>query len=211
MTSTEQASQSGPSSHGGGSRSFLRVLALGLAILALATASSYMVGRELGPKVPEAGSCVPTERYHMAESYRPGAPYRSKVGDGSVLYTGSVRVWPTCLPVAGVSVDVWYTDVDGFYNNETRLQVRTDMNGDWSMRTGPLSPDVRPYHVHLKVYGPGIRPMTTAQYPDSSTSGGRYDLVVLEANGEGPEGFLETEPSSGESDDDVKKKKEGQR
>lgn len=178
-------------------------------VLALSFTLSFAAVRSTAVDPPEAGSCVPTERYNMAESYRPGAPFRESVADGSVLYEGTVRVWPSCLPVPGVVVDAWFVDENSYYTNETRLQVRTDATGRWYYRSGPLGMEVQPHHVHLKVYGPGVRPMTTAVYPDTATSGGRYDLVVLEANGTGPAGFLETEPSSGESKEEVAAKKEG--
>lgn len=80
--------------------------------------------------------CFPTERYHMAESYRPGGEYKDISGDGLVSYKGVVRVFPECKRGVGLDIEFWFGDKEGYYTLDTRLKVKTDYKGEFTFKTG---------------------------------------------------------------------------
>jgi len=150
--------------------------------------------------------CYPTERYHMAESYRPGGDYKDISGDSSISYSGVVRVFPECKRGSGLDIEFWFGDKEGFYTLDTRLKVKTDYKGEFMFKTGEFLKGFLPYHIHYKVTGPGIRPMSGTYYPVSEKSGGYIDITILKANAIEPADYLTKPPSSGESLDQVKKR-----
>jgi hypothetical protein len=141
-------------------------------------------------------SCTPTKRYAMAESYRPDAPERAIIGDGSVLHHGRVLAWPNCLPVANAKVEFWAGGPNGFYDADHRATIYTNERGYWFLYGDAIGiPNV---HVHFLVSAFGVRPVTSAYYPESARSGGYYDLVVIPAGSSGPENFFDTQLKTGE-------------
>jgi hypothetical protein len=172
--------------------------------------SSGAVGYQNASRTP-AGECYPSDRYNMAESYRPDAPLRSVIGTGTVRYSGKVLAWPDCLPVQDAEVEFWSWGPDGIYTSELRATLITDKQGNWEVLSSEMDPTKTPYHMHIKVTGPGIRPVTTAFYPETHDQGGIFDIIVLPANSSGPEGFLDQPVMTGEDPEDARKRAEGQR
>ena len=147
----------------------------------------------------------------MAESYRPDAPVRDVLGTGTVRYSGKVLAWPECLPVRDARVEFWSWGPDGIYTSDYRATLITDAEGNWEVRSSEMDPMKPPYHLHIKVTGPGIRPMTTAFYPITHDGGGEFDIVVLPADSTGPEGFLDQPLMTGEDPEEAKKRAEARR
>lgn len=119
--------------------------------------------------------------------YRPDAPFRSNLRgddpDGEVLIVeGLVLGHPGRRPLSGAVVDVWQANHLGHYDNETgdfdatrfalRGRVKTDNHGRYRFETtmpanyalGPDTPQLRPKHIHFKVFAPGHVPLTTQMY-----------------------------------------------
>lgn len=180
-------------------KKIVKITILSLIILLLIALEVNRVGKN---------DCYPTERYHMAESYRPGGDYKDISGDSSVRYKGVIRVYPECKRGAGLDVELWFGDKDGFYSLDTRLKVKTDYKGEFKFTTGEFLKGFTPYHIHYKVTGPGIRAMSGTYYPIDEKSGGFINITILKANASEPEDYLERSPSSGESVDQVSKKDE---
>ncbi|MFN8526740.1 MAG: dioxygenase [Chloroflexota bacterium] len=108
---------------------------------------------------------------------------------GEVLFlTGQVRDATTNAPIPCAVVDVWQTNLSGYYENEDphqaefnlRGRVQCDAQGIYDVRTvvpgpyqiargGPVGEfllsvgrhDWRPAHIHTKVYASGYVPLTT--------------------------------------------------
>jgi hypothetical protein len=144
-------------------------------------------------------NCYPSERYHMAESYRPGGDYKNVSNEGSVEYRGVVRVYPDCKRGKELDIELWFADSKGFYSLDTRLKVKSNWNGEFKFKTGPFLKGSLPYHIHYKVSGRGIRSLTGTFYPDSENSGGVLDITVVKANINKPTSYFNKAPSSGES------------
>jgi hypothetical protein len=177
------------------------------AVLFLGSAAvGYGKGNQISVK-----DCYPTDRYNMAESYRPDAPERSVLGTGTVRYSGKVLAWPDCLPVRDALVEFWSWGPDGIYTSDYRATVTSDAQGNWEVFSSEMDPTKTPYHIHIKLTGPGIRPMTTAFYPETHNGGGVFDIIVLPANSAGPVGFLEQPVMTGEDPEEAKRRMEGNR
>jgi hypothetical protein len=179
-------------------------------VLAVLFFASSAVGYVKG-STPPAVDCYPTDRYNMAESYRPDAPLRDVVGAGTVSYSGKVLAWPDCLPVQNARVEFWSWGPDGIYTSVHRATVLSDQSGKWEVFSSEMDPTKTPYHIHIKVTGPGIRPLTTAFYPETHNGGGVFDIIVLPADSAGPQGFLDQPVLTGEDPEEAKKRKEDRR
>ena len=152
--------------------------------------------------------CYPTDRYNMAESYRPNAPIRDTLGTGTVRYSGKVLAWPDCLPVKDARVEFWSWGPDGIYKSDYRATLFSNNKGEWEVYSSEMDQMKNPYHIHVKVTGPGIRPVTSAFYPITHNGGGEFDIIVLPAESTGPEGFLDKSPKTGEDPEEAKKRAE---
>jgi len=180
-----------------------KIVKVSLFIVTMVTLIALVSNRDEKNKL-----CYPSERYHMAESYRPGGEYKDSSGDGSVSYRGVVRVFPECKRGSGLDIEFWFGDKEGFYTLDTRLKVKTDYKGEFMFKSGEFLKGFLPYHIHYKVSGAGIRPMSGTYYPVSEKSGGYIDIIILKANATEPADYLTKPPSSGESLDQVKKRVE---
>jgi catechol 1,2-dioxygenase len=132
-----------------------------------------------------AGDCSPTPANPQGPFYLPDAPFVAALDpEGEpgerIELAGRVYNEPDCEPVAGAVLDIWQANADGhYYNLETasapadyllRGRVRTDGEGRFRVRTvrpgpyrtGPRS--WRPAHIHVKVSGPSLVPLTTQVY-----------------------------------------------
>ncbi len=119
--------------------------------------------------------------------YRAGAPERADLTDPAfpgVLLDIEGRVFATdCSSgLSGVELDVWQANANGHYDNDgtmnlggkllLRGRVRTDGDGRYRLRT--IVPgrylngaQYRPAHVHVKLRGKALAPLTTQLYfPD---------------------------------------------
>lgn len=144
--------------------------------------------------------CQPSERYNMAESYRPGGEYKSTTGDNSVIYSGFVRLsGEGCQKIPRVDIEFWLKDNNGNYNKETRLKVKTDDNGFFQIKTGGFQKNNLPYHIHYLVTGPGIRPMTGNYNNKSYNSNDYFDIIVIPTTGGNFNDYLSKELSSGDN------------
>ena len=144
--------------------------------------------------------CQPSERYNMAESYRPGGEYKSSTENQSVVYSGFVRLAGTgCEKIPGVNIEFWFKDSKGNYTKEARLKVKTDDTGFFQIKTGGFQAGNLPYHLHYLVSGPGIRPMTGNYNNKNYNSNDNFNIIVLPAKSDNYLEFLSKELSSGEN------------
>lgn len=132
-----------------------------------------------------AGDCFPTPPNPQGPFHLPDAPFVERLDAGDepgerIELAGRVLDDPDCEPVAGAVLDIWHASAEGFYYDletgarpETyrlRGKVRTDAEGRFRVRTvrpgpyrtGPRS--WRPSHIHVKLEGPGLEPLTTQVY-----------------------------------------------
>jgi len=137
------------------------------------------------PRPAAGGDCTLTPPNPQGPFYLPEAPFVAAL-DGEdepgerIELAGRVFNEPDCEPVAGAVLDIWQANAEGhYYGLETaaapvdyllRGRVRTDAEGRFRVRTvrpgayrtGPRS--WRPAHIHVKVSGPGLIPLTTQVY-----------------------------------------------
>jgi protocatechuate 3,4-dioxygenase beta subunit len=131
--------------------------------------------------------------------YREGSPDRTDLraaGSTSptLIVSGTVRAEDgKALP--GVLLDLWHADAGGAYDLRSkefrhRGKLRTDANGAYRLVTnlpGQYGQGLRPRHVHVKLSGEGLWPLTTQMYflirPDRDAP--RELVVALTWAGEG--------------------------
>ena len=144
--------------------------------------------------------CQPSERYNMAESYRPGGVYKSYSENQSVTYSGFVRLaGKGCEKIPKVTIEFWFKNSKGNYTKETRLKVKTDNTGFFQIKTGGFQAGNLPYHLHYLVKGPGIRPMTGNYNNKNYNSNDNFNIIVLPAESSNYHDFLSKELSSGDN------------
>lgn len=144
--------------------------------------------------------CQPSDRYNLAESYRPGGELKSFSEDSSVKYSGFVRLsGEGCKKLPNVEIEFWFSDSKGNYSKETRLKVRTDSKGYFEIRTGGFQAGNLPYHIHYLVKGPGIRPLTGNYNNISYNSNDKFDIFVIPADGSNYSDYLSKELRSGDN------------
>lgn len=144
--------------------------------------------------------CQPSERYNMAESYRPGGGYKSYAEDSSVVYSGYVRLsGKSCTKIPDIDIEFWFSNSKGNYSKETRLKVKTNEEGFFEIKTGGFQEKNLPYHIHYLVSGPGIRPMTGNYNNTAHNSNDKFDIIVIPANDSNYRNFLNKELSSGDN------------
>jgi uncharacterized protein (DUF2141 family) len=123
-------------------------------------------------------ACEPTKPDALGPFYKPGAPERSKVGEGYVL-SGVVR-GTDCSPIAGAGVELWLAGPDGRYDDLHRATVISDASGAYSLESNfPPAYMRRPPHIHIRVSAPGFDALVTQHYPVKGTSQGTMDLVLV--------------------------------
>ena len=146
-----------------------------------------------------AGDCPPTPPNPQGPFYLPDAPFvtaldRAEEPGERIEIVGRVSKGPACKPVAGAVLDLWQASAEGYYYNLEsaaapadyllRGRVRTDAEGRFRVRTvrpgpyrtGPRS--WRPAHLHVKVSGPSLLPLTTQVYLPGDPHLARDALVV---------------------------------
>ena len=146
------------------------------------------------------GLCQPSDRYNLAESYRPGGEFKSYSEDSSVIYSGFVRLsGERCIKLPNIEIEFWFSDSKGNYSKDTRLKVRTDSKGYFEIRTGGFQEGNLPYHIHYLVKGPGIRPLTGNYNNISYNSNDKFDIFVIPADGSNYSKYLSKELRSGDN------------
>jgi protocatechuate 3,4-dioxygenase beta subunit len=115
-----------------------------------------------------AGYETPDE---LSESYRPGAPVRSVVGQGHVL-SGTVRSERDCVPIAGARVELW-PDIGGQgHPDDQRATIFTGADGGYRFQSDP------PDHIHILVSAEGFEPISTNRYHPEGRPAGRFDILL---------------------------------
>lgn len=135
---------------------------------------------ELPAPEPANGKLAPTPPDIEGPFYKAGAPIG---GDLAYPHYFTLTVHGRVVdtdgnPVANAVLDVWHADMEGNYDNDGyrhRAKVSADGDGFYSFRTfvpgdyqiAESPPDFRCAHIHVKVTGDGVRPLTTQLYfPD---------------------------------------------
>lgn len=123
-----------------------------------------------------AGVCEPTADNIEGPFFKDGAPSRRTLvrarDEGQRLALGGVVLGAGCAPLAGVAMEIWHADHRGAYDNDGfqfRGRLKSDADGRWDVST--IIPGrylngrrYRPAHIHVKLFAPGHRPLTTQLY-----------------------------------------------
>jgi protocatechuate 3,4-dioxygenase beta subunit len=126
-----------------------------------------------------AQTCEPTRPDIMGPFYVPGAPERSKVGEGYVL-TGVVRSSRDCSALKGARIEFWQTGPQGGYDDEHRATVFSEESGSYRFESNfPPGYYGRPPHIHIRVSAEGYRTLVTQHYPANGSTEGTFELVLI--------------------------------
>ncbi len=126
-----------------------------------------------------AKTCEPTKPDSMGPFYAPGAPERSKVGEGYVL-TGDVLSSVDCSPLKGARIELWLGGPSGRYDNDHRATTFADESGSYRFESNfPPAYYGRPPHIHIRVSAEGYRTLVTQHYPINARTEGTFDLVLI--------------------------------
>lgn len=110
-------------------------------------------------------ACAPTKADMEGPFYKAGAPVRTETGQGLVV-AGAVRSAGACAPIAGARVEWWQANPGGVYDDAHRGALVSGEGGRYRFSTSfPPPYSGRPAHVHIKVFAPGHRTLTTQLYP----------------------------------------------
>ncbi len=147
-----------------------RAVALGLVASAL-------------PFPARASGCgSPTRRQTEGPYYTPLTPRRADLrepgSDAEALVLEGSVLAADCRPVTSAVVDIWHCDEYGRYDNRGfryRGHQVTDAAGAFRFQTiRPGQYPGRTPHIHVRVHGPGTRPLTTQVYfPDLAGANSR--------------------------------------
>lgn len=130
------------------------------------------------PGASAQARCTPTPRDMEGPFYVPGAPQRESTGRGLVV-SGVVRSAPSCAPLPGARVEWWQANPAGVYDDAHRGALVAGAEGRYRFETDVPPPYAgRPSHIHVKVFAPGHRTLTTQLYPRAGQTDISFDLVV---------------------------------
>jgi protocatechuate 3,4-dioxygenase beta subunit len=145
-------------------------------ILTLAT---LLVSVTLIKRAAAEPACAPTPASGEGPFYRPNAPERHKTGRG-LLVRGVVRSGRDCKALGGASLEWWQANRQGEYDDQHRATTRTE-DGTYRYETDfPTGYSNRPSHIHVKVFAPGHRPLTTQIYPKAGEKEIVFDFVLTQ-------------------------------
>jgi len=123
--------------------------------------------------------CPPTASDAEGPFYKADAPIRERTGRGLTI-SGTVRSAGSCTPIPGARVEWWLANAQGSYDDEHRGALVTADDGGYRFETDfPPSYLGRPPHIHVKVFAPSHRTLTTQIYPERGRKAVALDLVVL--------------------------------
>jgi len=134
----------------------------------------------LGPAATVAETkCPPTASDAEGPFYKSGAPIRDNTGRGLTI-RGTVRSADSCTPIPGARLEWWLANARGTYDDEHRGALVTAEDGGFRFETDfPPAYFGRPPHIHVKVFAPGHRTLTTQIYPEKGAQSVTLTLVVL--------------------------------
>lgn len=128
---------------------------------------------------PEIIECQPTPYDEIGPFYRPGAPIRSRVGEGYVL-SGKVLSSEDCRVLPGSRLEFWLVNPQGTYDDAHRATLFADRNGSYRFESSrPIDYVGRPPHIHIMVTASGHERLITQHYPKQGLSEADFNLVLL--------------------------------
>jgi catechol 1,2-dioxygenase len=123
--------------------------------------------------------CKPTQPDMLGPFYEPGAPVRTSVGSGYVLY-GRVLAAEACKPIPNARIEFWLANSRGEYDDAHRATVLADQRGEHRLESNvPVSYGGRPPHIHVRVRAPGYQELVTQHYPQRGQRKANFDLVLV--------------------------------
>lgn len=123
-------------------------------------------------------ACPPTAPDSEGPFYKPNAPEQASIGRGLVV-AGVVRTAGSCVPIPNARLEWWQVNPQGRYDDEHRAAQTADSQGRYRFETNfPRAYFGRPPHIHVKVFAPGHRPLTTQLYPKTGQAEITFDFVL---------------------------------
>jgi protocatechuate 3,4-dioxygenase beta subunit len=123
--------------------------------------------------------CTPTPPDALGPFYKPNAPLRSSVGKGYEL-RGRVMSSRDCSPIPQARIELWMAGPDGDYKDAYRATVISDESGEYRFESH-IAPSYlnRPPHIHMRIAADGFKTLITQHYPESGSSKGEFDIVLI--------------------------------
>jgi protocatechuate 3,4-dioxygenase beta subunit len=122
--------------------------------------------------------CPPTPEDMMGPFYKPGAPVRSSVGKGYILW-GTVKSAADCSAIGDAKIECWLSAPNGRYDDQHRATLYPDTSGNYRFETHmPREYGFRPPHIHIRVEANGFETLVTQHYPAKGSQTDRFDLVL---------------------------------
>jgi protocatechuate 3,4-dioxygenase beta subunit len=141
-------------------------------------AMAIALGLPVASRVIAQPRCEATPRDMEGPFYKAGAPRREATGKG-LLVAGVVRTAGSCSPIGQARVEWWQANPRGNYDDAHRGHLLSGADGAYRFETDfPPPYSGRPSHVHVKVFAPGHRALTTQIYPKGGQTEVSFDLVV---------------------------------
>jgi catechol 1,2-dioxygenase len=123
--------------------------------------------------------CKPTQPDMLGPFYEPGAPVRTSVGSGYVLF-GRVLAAAECKPIPNAQIEFWLANPRGDYDGAHRATVFADKSGEYRLESNvPVSYGGRPPHIHVRVRAPGYEELVRQHYPERDQRKANFDLVLV--------------------------------
>jgi protocatechuate 3,4-dioxygenase beta subunit len=130
-------------------------------------------------------TCIATASEPPNDSYRPGAPVRTTMGKGHVLF-GVVRSAAGCRPIARARLEFFQSGPRGYSvapSWANRATVVTGADGTYRLQGAYPSSTGPPPHIHMRISAPGFVPVTTTYFPGPTAKRSRLVLVLEPAPG----------------------------
>jgi protocatechuate 3,4-dioxygenase beta subunit len=103
---------------------------------------------------------------------------RESTGRG-LMISGKVKSAGSCAPIPAARLEWWQANSEGRYDDEHRGALLTASDGSYRFETDfPPGYYGRPPHIHLKVFAPGHRTLTTQIYPEDGRKLIAIDLIL---------------------------------
>ena len=137
--------------------------------------NSYMVAQSNKNTI----GCAPTPPDALGPFYKPNAPMRNSVGKGYEL-RGRVMSSRDCSPIPQARIELWMAGPDGDYKDDYRATLISDESGEYRFESH-IAPSYlnRPPHIHMRIAADGFKTLITQHYPESGSSSGEFDLVLI--------------------------------